>query len=337
MSFPDRRKWRTTLGECFHGDVDLNVAIIPTAHGTRGAQAGLSGDRIRSFPQSFPRLRQDGVPGSGRYYEFPPPAPREPYAGRAAPTYAARHGPYVAPSYQAPLRSSGRFLGRAAPLPQPLHYVHLQPPPAAPAASSHSRHYQPARPAPVTRAPPRPVASWQFAEEQFAIMVMRLQKKIRFDCYRRRRRSHHGRGSLSVSGFEGDAGTTAGHSLAASRYASGAATSGATTTRGHTTRSENSSSSSSSEADRVIHMMKTKNLPEPPPDNRQSAGAARHRRGPFGHPLLARHEIFMGPTAHPWLENATTTVAPIMANDTSVLPENLVDYDEGVVDTTTLV
>ncbi|XP_077523324.1 uncharacterized protein LOC144134241 [Amblyomma americanum] len=81
------------------------------------------------------------------------------------------------------------------------------------------------------------------------------------------------RSRRSVSGYESDARTSAGASRAESRYTTGIATSTAATTGRGTTRSgtSSSSSSSSSETARVIRMMKTHNLPRPPPDNWQPA------------------------------------------------------------------
>ncbi|KAH8027873.1 hypothetical protein HPB51_011041 [Rhipicephalus microplus] len=240
----------------------------------------------RAFPPTFHRSRHDGlegVPGRARYFEFPHAAPMEPYAGHAAPALAAHRGSYGAPAYQAPLRSAG-LLGREEAQPRPLQHVHLQPPPvplhnvAAPAASSRSRHYQPyaagsrrVEPTPkaplsplsLMRAPPRPVESWHFAEKGSSnVKILHTEGRCR---------SHHGRGFFSISGFESDARSTVGPSLAESRHTTAAVTSGATPTRAKTTRGESSFSSCSSETGHIIRMMKTQNLPKPPPDNRHSS------------------------------------------------------------------
>ncbi|KAL3212610.1 hypothetical protein MRX96_008019 [Rhipicephalus microplus] len=364
----------------------------------------------------------EGVPGRARYFELPRAAPVEPYAGHAAPALAARHGSYRAPAYQAPLRSAGLLGREEAqprplqhvhlqPPPVPLHNV------AAPAASSRSRHYQPyaagsrrVEPTPkaplsplsLMRAPPRPVESWHFAEKPHPVAHSHgthhkkewspmSKHRHRDEHYTqtpslasspRRCQSHHGRGFFSISGFESDARSSVGPSLAESRHTTAAVTSGATphTCKNHkdceplsslrrlakqisvarfffrhVLRGENSFSSCSSETGHIIRMMKTQNLPKPPPDNRHSSVRLATVVVLSGilFTLIMSLAFVLETTVLLPLDkantdvvtktraldgasvaaNITNIVAPIVANRIAVQPENLADDDEGVEDT----
>ncbi|KAH6926288.1 hypothetical protein HPB50_016471 [Hyalomma asiaticum] len=331
-----------------------------------------------SFPHYVQRPHQDGlegVPGRSHYYEFPRPTHRDPYHREpyVEPPPVARHGPHVAPSHQVPSRPSYVLPRRAEPLPQPLPYAHKQPPVvpaplpkvAPPVASTHSRHHQPyapaapivapTRPAPtaaapplpaksgpsatapkppamVAAAPPKPVASWQPVHKQPAVQ----SHGTRYKDERAPKPKHHRKREESMM-------TT---SLAASPRS--------------TTGS--SSSSSSSETARVIRMMKTRNLPKPPPDNWQSAvrlATVVVLSGTVFSLVMVLAYILETTVLLPWdnvntdvvtnvhglddgtvevaFGDNTTAVEGFMANDTSVELQDVVDYNGDVGDTAALV
>ncbi|XP_065298239.1 uncharacterized protein [Dermacentor albipictus] len=179
----------------------------------------------------------------------------------------------------------------------------------------------------------------------------------------RRRRSHRRRGSRTVSGFEGDARTSAGATAAESRNKTAAMATRATT-RATTARraTSSSSSSSSSETAHVIQMMKTQNLPKPPPDNWHSAvrlTAAVILSGTIFSlvmvvayivqttGLLSWDSINTNEGTHPNGPEKGVTVAVAFhtndtalpfsgANDSFVKPEGHLNYDQGEGDMPTL-